>query len=74
MEELDKISKEIDDYNLTVQADADFVGRLQGLLETARARKAAEPKSEQTRHWAVVYTQLESTIAYVKTYLGGPSG
>lgn len=47
-----------------------FIDLLKTLLEQAKNQKNEEPKSEQTRHWAVVYTELEKTLAYVKTYLG----
>ena len=46
-----------------------FVTNLETLLEQAKQMKNAEPKSEKTRYWAVVYTDLEKTLAYVKTYL-----
>ena len=51
--------------------DFDFVGALEALLEDAKVRKNAPEKNEGTRHWAVVYTELEKTLAYVKTYLQG---
>lgn len=46
-----------------------FVGLLESLLEKAQEQKSQEPKSDKTRHWAVVYTELEKVLAYVKTYL-----
>lgn len=69
-EELDKISKSIDEYNLTAEeggvplTDDAFLLGLKALLATAGKRKA-EPKSEKTRYWAVIYTDLEKTLAYV---------
>lgn len=69
-DELDNISKSIDEYNATVGTDYDFVGKLEKLLENAKRRKEAQPKTEETRHWAVVYTELEKVSAYVNTYLG----
>ena len=70
-EELDRISKEIDDYNATVPVDYDFGGVLKSLLGDAKRRKETEPKSEETRHWAVVYTELEKVQAYYQSYLQG---
>lgn len=46
-----------------------FVVELEELLEKAKEKKEQEPKSEKTRYWAVVYTDLEKTLAYAKTYL-----
>ena len=46
-----------------------FVTNLEMLLEQAKEQKNAEPKSDKTRYWAVVYTDLEKTLAYVKTFL-----
>ena len=46
-----------------------FVDLLQNLLEKAKENKEQNPKGEKTRHWAVVYTELEKVIAYVRTYL-----
>lgn len=46
-----------------------FVDLLKTLLEQAKEMKSQEPKSEKTRHWAVVYTELEKVSAYVQTYL-----
>lgn len=51
--------------------DFDFVGGLEALLADAKARKNAPEKNDETRYWAVVYTELEKLLAYVKTYLGG---
>lgn len=46
-----------------------FVTNLEALLQQAKEQKEQEPKSEKTRYWAVVYTELEKTLAYAKTYL-----
>ena len=46
-----------------------FVDHLKTLLEQAKNMKNEEPKSDKTRHWAVVYTELEKVSAYVNTYL-----
>ena len=46
-----------------------FVTNLETLLQQAKEQKEQEPKSEKTRYWAVVYTELEKTLAYAKTYL-----
>lgn len=62
-EELDKISKSIDEYNATVNVA--FVEKLEALLRIANVQKIQEPKTEETRYWAVVYTELEKIFAYV---------
>lgn len=46
-----------------------FVDLLKILLEKARERKSQEPKSDSTRHWAIVHTDLEKVLAYTKTYI-----
>lgn len=46
-----------------------FLQNLENLLEQAKQMKSQEPKSDQTRHWAVVYTDLEKVSAYAKTFL-----
>lgn len=66
---MEEIDKAIQDYNNPIAAKA-FRVVLENLLSQAKTLKEQEPKSEQTRHWAVVYTELEKTLAYVKTYLG----
>lgn len=68
-EDVAGVSKAIDDYQAPINAAA-FRGRLNNLLAGAEENKNSEPKSNQTRHWAVVYTELEKISAYLKTYLG----
>lgn len=46
-----------------------FIDLLKTLLEQAKEMKSQEPKNDKTRHWAVVYTELEKVSAYVQTYL-----
>ena len=46
-----------------------FVDNLETLMNQAKEQKEQEPKSDKTRYWAVVYTELEKTLAYVKTYI-----
>lgn len=46
-----------------------FADLLKTLLEQAKEMKSQEPKGEKTRHWAVVYTELEKVNAYVNTYI-----
>ena len=48
-----------------------FVDHLSSLLEKAKEEKEKQPKDEKTRYWAVVYTDLEKTLAYAKTFLLG---
>lgn len=75
-DELDAIGKSIDEYNLTaeeggsfhLEGNAFFFG-LKALLAEANKRKWKEPKSTETRYWAVVYTDLEKVLAYVNTYI-----
>lgn len=38
-------------------------------LEKAQEQKSQSEKNIKTRHWAVVYTELEKVSAYVQTYL-----
>lgn len=42
----------------------DFIAALEELLEEAGLKKEQEPKTRETRHWAVVYTELEKVLAY----------
>lgn len=75
-DDLDNINKSIDEYNLTaeeggvthLEGDAFFFG-LKALLREANKRKGKEPKSVETRYWAVVATDLEKVLAYVNTYI-----
>lgn len=46
-----------------------FVDHLKTLLEQAEEMKKQEPKSNVTRYWAVVYTDLEKVLAYVETFI-----
>lgn len=46
-----------------------FVENLELLLEQANKMKSQEPKSAETRYWAVVYTDLEKIQAYVQAYI-----
>lgn len=46
-----------------------FLENLKTLLAQAAEQKSQEPKSDKTRYWAVVYTELEKVYAYSKTYL-----
>lgn len=64
---------------LTLATDADkekmtditpyFLDNLKMLMEQAKEQKEQEPKSDKTRIWAVIYTDLEKTLAYAQTYL-----
>lgn len=68
---MDDIEKAIEEYSDPIIKKA-FVKKLENLLGQAGEQKDKQPKNEQTRYWAVVYTQLENTLAYAKTYLGVP--
>lgn len=46
-----------------------FIENLKTLLAQAAEQKNQEPKSEKTRYWAVVYTELEKVYAYAQAYL-----
>lgn len=47
----------------------DFMDELDACIEKALELKSQEPKSEETRYWAVVYTDLEKVKGYVGFYL-----
>lgn len=65
----DPTEKAINDYQKDI-VNRQFKEKLQKLLEEAKEKKNTEPKSDETRHWAVVYTEIEKLIGYVQTYLG----
>jgi negative regulator of genetic competence, sporulation and motility len=46
-----------------------FIDHIKTLLEQAEQQKNEQPKSDKTRYWAVVYTDLEKVLAYVETYI-----
>ena len=62
------VQREIESYQKDI-VNRQFKEKLQKLLEEAREKKNTE-RSEETRHWTVVYTEIEKLIAYVQTYLG----
>lgn len=70
-DELDNISKSIDEYNLVAEeggvplTDDAFLFGLKSLMGTAKKNKDKQPKTEKTRYWAVIYTDLEKILAYV---------
>lgn len=66
---MDEAKKAIEDYQGPI-IKKNFQDELKNLLGKAKARKNAELKNDETRHWAVVYTELEKVSAYVNTYLG----
>lgn len=70
-DELDKIGKSIDDYNATVSPPMSFAQTVENILQYANEQKSREPKTADTRNWAVVATDLEKVLAYVNTYLQG---
>jgi len=62
------IAQAIDDYQKDILTRA-FIADLESLLKKAHEKKNSE-RSDETRHWAVVHTDLEKTLAYAKSYLG----
>lgn len=46
-----------------------FLSSLEDLLQMAKTSKQNADDSEDARHWAIVYTELEKVLALVKTYL-----
>lgn len=46
-----------------------IVSALEGLMQTVKNKKQNSDDGESARHWAVVYTDLEHIVAYLKTYL-----
>jgi hypothetical protein len=66
---MDEVNKAIEDYQYPIRKK-NFQDKLNDLLGEAKDRKNAEPKTDETRYWAVVYTELEKVSAYTKTYLG----
>jgi hypothetical protein len=42
---------------------------LEDLLQLMKNKKQTADDSEDARHWAVAYTELEKVVAYIKTYL-----
>lgn len=68
-EDVAGVAKAIDDYQKDIVKNQ-FFNNLKAALDEARLKKNTE-RSEETRHWAVVYTELEKVSAYVNTYLKG---
>lgn len=50
-----------------------FLSTLEDLLQMAKTNKQNADDSEEARHWAIVYTELEKVRALVKTYLSEES-
>lgn len=69
MKDVAGVGKAIDEYQYDL-GKKNFQDKLRDLLGEAKEKKSAEPKSDETRHWAVVYTEIEKLLAYAKTYLG----
>lgn len=46
-----------------------FAARLEKQKQISKEFKQSSDDSEDARHWAVVYTDLEKVSAYVQTYL-----
>jgi hypothetical protein len=65
---MDEIQKDINDYQEPILTK-NFLAELSNLMKTAEENKNKEPKSEKTRFWAVVYTDLEKTLAYAEKNL-----
>ena len=67
-EDIADVNKAIEDYQKDI-VKKNFVNNLKILLQEAEIKKNAG-RTEESRHWAVVYTELEKVSAYVHTYLG----
>jgi len=65
---MDEIQKDINDYQEPILTK-NFLAELSNLMKTAEENKNKEPKSAKTRFWAVVYTDLEKTLAYAEKNL-----
>lgn len=46
-----------------------MVSTLEDMMQMAKTNKQNADDGEAARHWAVVYTELEKTVAYLKVYL-----
>lgn len=46
-----------------------IISTLEDLLQLAKTNKLSADDGEKARHWATVYTELEGTLARIKTYL-----
>ena len=45
------------------------ISTVEDLMQMAKTNKQNADDAETARHWAVVYTDLEHILAYLKTYL-----
>lgn len=46
-----------------------MVQMLEDLMQMAKTKKQTVDDGETARHWAVVYTKIEDSVAHLKTYL-----
>jgi negative regulator of genetic competence, sporulation and motility len=46
-----------------------IISLLEDLLQLMKNKKQNSDDSENARHWAIAYTELEKVVAYIKTYL-----
>lgn len=46
-----------------------LLSTIEDLMQMAKTNKQNADDAETARHWAVVYTDLEHTAAYVEKYL-----
>jgi hypothetical protein len=46
-----------------------MLSALEDMMQMAKTNKQNADDGEDARHWAVVYTELEKVVAYLKTYL-----
>jgi hypothetical protein len=46
-----------------------MISTVEDLMQMAKTKKQNSDDGEDARHWAVVYTELEKVLAYLKTYL-----
>jgi hypothetical protein len=46
-----------------------MISTLEDMMQMAKTKKQNADDGEEARHWAVVYTELEKIVAYLKVYL-----
>lgn len=52
-----------------MDGDVMMISTLEDMVQMAKTKKQNADDAEDARHWAVVYTELEKVVAYLKTYL-----
>ena len=46
-----------------------ILNTLESLLQLVKNKKQNSDDGETARHWAIIYTELETVVARIKTYL-----